>query len=403
MALHSLEGRLRLTGNALFVATLCSIMLLMLPVLGLFLPQEDMLANEKRKIAPFPPCASLGDWVSFPKSFEAYFADRFAYRQQLMRTHHRLLIKLFGRSPLHKVLISEDGWLFFQELQGNAIDLYHRNIKPFSEKEMQVIHEEMTRRQQWVESWGGKAIFMLVPSKETIYPEHLPSIFQRQANPMSRYDQWAEIVTNDPSLSHIDLRNALRVGKSQGLIYFRGDSHWNFDGAYIGYRELVNALRQWYPGTSLVARSEKAGPKTFQGDLARMLDVGDWFDEIDNAADSSPQNGTTTKCAKLAPSISGGLPIPEKCEPTVYECNNTNLPTAVLIRDSMANRWRPWLPDNFRRIVLMSNWRPAAEVVERERPDVVIFETVERSLEQYLSVHLVFDPIAKNNRFTWER
>jgi len=402
MTLHS-PALTRFQESVLFIAAIICLILFMLPGLGLFCHQSDILANENRKISPFPPHATMADWMGFPQAFEAYFADRFAFRQPLTRVHHQILVRLFHRSPSSQVLIADNGWLFLQGPQGNAIvDLYHRNIKPFSEKEISIMHDEMTRRRQWVESWGGKAIFVLVPEKEAIYPERLPDIFQKQANPGSRYDQWTEIFAKDPSLAYIDLRPALLGGKSQGLLYFLGDSHWNSDGAYIGYSALVNSLQQWFPAVSLVARGEKFEGQSFQGGLARMLAVGNRFDEINPANYINPLDGTLMKCARSVPSISDGVLIPKKSEPIVYECNNTNLPSAVLIRDSMANQWLQWLPDNFRRFVVMYNWCPAAKVIEQERPDVVIFENAGRNLDQFLSVHLEFDSVSNRSHFTWE-
>jgi len=389
--------------TVLFGAALCCLVLLMLPSFGLVRPRGEVLANESRRMAPFPSLATRDDWNTFPEALEAYFADRFAFRQALTTVHHRLLVKLFHRSPSPKVLLADDGWLFLQGPQGNAIDLYYRNVKPFTAQEIKGIHEEMTRRRKWVESWGGKALFVMIPEKESIYPEHLPSIFQRPANPETRYDQWQEIVARDPALSHLDLRPTLRDGKGQGLLYFRGDSHWNSDGAYIGYRELVTSLRKWFPMVSSVAEPKKTSPKPYQGDLARMLAVGDWFDEIDLSGHSDAQDGTAPQCAKAVSASTGGVPMPEKSEPVVYECANPALPTAVLIRDSMADHWLPWLPDNFRRLVVMFNWFPAARVIEQERPDVVIFENVERTIEQYLHVTLEIDPVTKRPTFPWER
>jgi len=49
-------------------------------------------------------------------------------------------------------------------------------------------------------------------------------------------------------------------------------------------------------------------------------------------------------------------------------------------RDSMAIPLIPLLSENFRRIVYVSSRRLDPALVEREKPDVVIEELVERSL-----------------------
>ena len=336
----------------LFVTTLSCLALLLGLSYGLLPPQGDVLANENRRVAPFPSLSSVKDWQGFPQAFETYFADRLAFRQTLTTAHHQVLIKLFHASPTRKVLLGQDGWLFLQGPGGNAVDLFHRNIKPFSGQEIQDVRAELVRRRDWVASWGGRALFVLIPNKETIYPEHLPELYQRQANSGSRYAQWETIFSKENSLDRIDLKPALLIAKQQGQVYFRSDSHWNADGAYVGYRELVKGLRLWFPKISQVERRQKAAPKTYQGDLARLLAVGNWFDELDLSCSSTLQEAPRLQCAKPVDPISEGRLIPKKSNPLVFECGNAELPTAVLVRDSMSIPWLAWLPDNFRRLFL---------------------------------------------------
>lgn len=386
----------------LFVASLFSFSLLALPSLISLrqLPGDDITIHEQRRLHPFPTLGTSSDWLNFPKAFENYFGDRFGGRQTLTSVYRHLMIKWFGRSPVKKVLMADKGWLFLTGETGDAIDLYHRNVKPFSAEELTTIHEEIASRSEWVASWGGKSLFVLVPNKETIYPEQLPPLYQQQANPQSRYDQWSEIFANDPSLSNIDLRPILTAAKQKGLVYYRSDSHWNLDGAYIGYQAMGNVLQYWFPSVVPVDRpAATTGGDAFRGDLAKMLAVGDWFDEPDQDDYLNVQDDSLRKCAKSVSLPAGGLDVSEKSALSVFECNNPKLPTAVLVRDSMANRWLPLLPDNFRRLVVMYNWYPDAEVIAREKPDVVIFENVERSLHQYLLVRLTYDPVRKQARF----
>ena len=377
----------------LFGTALLGILLLALPALGLLQNRDTVSVKEKRRLNPFPKLDTAGDWVAFPQAFEAYFADRFKYRQPLTHFHHRLTINAFDRSPTPKVLISDNGWLFLNGDKGDFVDVYHRNIKPLTGAEISTIHDEMSKRRDWIANWGGKTLFLVVPNKDTIYPERLPRWLQQPVKPGSRFDQWSGIFDQDPSLNHIDLRHALFAAKRRQIIYFRSDSHWNFDGAYVGYLELAHALQRWFPDIAPSTKPVNPAAKGYRGDLAQMLSIDGRFDEQDQAGygDMATRTETTLKCARPAPPVSGGIAIPEKSEPLVFECNNPRLPSAVVIRDSMAIGWIPLLPDNFRRVVFMFNWFPAADVIEREKPDVVIFENVERTLDQFLYVKLGFD------------
>ena len=63
-----------------------------------------------------------------------------------------------------------------------------------------------------------------------------------------------------------------------------------------------------------------------------------------------------------------------------YACDRPGLPRAVVLRDSMAIPLIPLLSENFSRVVYVSSRQLDRALIEREKPDVVIEELVERSL-----------------------
>ena len=63
-----------------------------------------------------------------------------------------------------------------------------------------------------------------------------------------------------------------------------------------------------------------------------------------------------------------------------YACDRPGLPRAVILRDSMAIPLIPLLSENFSRVVYVSSRKLDRALIEREKPDIVIEELVERSL-----------------------
>jgi hypothetical protein len=61
-------------------------------------------------------------------------------------------------------------------------------------------------------------------------------------------------------------------------------------------------------------------------------------------------------------------------------CNRPGLPRAVILRDSMAVPLIPLLSENFSRVLYVENRKLERSLIEREKPDIVIEELVERSL-----------------------
>jgi hypothetical protein len=64
----------------------------------------------------------------------------------------------------------------------------------------------------------------------------------------------------------------------------------------------------------------------------------------------------------------------------LYEHPEGQLPRAVMFRDSYASWLIPLLSENFSRILFSWQYTFDSEIVEREHPDVVIQEMVERVL-----------------------
>ena len=64
----------------------------------------------------------------------------------------------------------------------------------------------------------------------------------------------------------------------------------------------------------------------------------------------------------------------------VFEQEDTRLPRAVMFRDSFAIWLTPLLSENFSHIRYSWQYTFDREIIERERPDIVIQEMVERVL-----------------------
>ena len=46
----------------------------------------------------------------------------------------------------------------------------------------------------------------------------------------------------------IDLTEPLQLVKSNELLYYKTDSHWNSRGSYFAYRAIIDKVRLWHPG-----------------------------------------------------------------------------------------------------------------------------------------------------------
>jgi hypothetical protein len=334
-----------------------------------------MTRFEKRAMAPWPAFALA---PSFPPAFERAFADRFGGRDSLIHAHHASLLGIFGVSGLATVLPGRDGWLYWLGEDGLSLDRHYRGTASFPQAYIDGSVTELLRRRQWLADHGIAYVVAVVPEKFTIYPEYLPAWVGGAAEP-SPFDRTVAALHEHPELAFIDLRPALRAAKARERVYYRTDSHWNYNGATVGYdaimREVARALPPGrLPGVVPAPQPPYvAGKDYYSGDLVTMLGLARWIREDDVAPLGKVLADAERRCARrVEPDPAPGTEL--------YVCARAGLPRAVVLRDSMFNPLIPIFAENFARVLFVSSRRLDTSLIEREKPDVVIEELVERSL-----------------------
>ena len=361
---------------------------LVLPLAGAFAKRDlARTAFENRPTAPWPAApADAPALRGWPAAVEAAFADRFGGRDRLIALHHAAKAGVFGVSPVDKVLIGRDGWLYFLGEDGRAIDRDWRGVHAYDVDEPRRVAAEFRRRHDWLAQRGIGYVVVVVPDKATIYPEHLPS-WVRQVDPVTRLDRLYAALSAHPEIAVLDLRPALRAAKAQQRVYFKTDSHWNYAGAAVGYGVLMQALRARRPELPFVPPERPPyvpGEDVYSGDLAQMLGLPRRFAEDDVAPLGKVLANAPARCAQR---LDAPPPDAPETGSETYACARPGL-RALVLRDSMGIALVPPLVENFARTLVLSTRRLDPALVADERPDVVIEELVERALHAPLAFPL---------------
>ena len=336
---------------------------------------RTMTQFENRPTAPWPAPELARQ---FPPAFERAFGDRFGGRDLLIRLHHASLVKLFGVSGMASVLPGRNGWFYWLGEDTRSLDRYYRGVAPFSQREVDATVAELIRRRAWLAARGIAYVVTVAPEKFTIYPEYLPVWAAKSGQP-TPYDRIAAALRADGRVAFIDLRPALLAAKVRGQIYYRTDSHWNYDGAVVGYEAIMRAVERELPPGRLATVAPPwrppyvPGVDVFTGDLGILLGLKGWIREDGIPPPSQRATDPAGRCAKR---------VDDRKSPgfEVYACDRPGLPRALLYRDSMADALIPMLAENFSRLVVVAERRLDPALIERERPDVLIEELVERML-----------------------
>jgi alginate O-acetyltransferase complex protein AlgJ len=359
-----------IVASALFVAAIATM------GLSAFRPPRQVaLGAENRTMSPWPKPALTR---AFAAAFERAFADRFGGRDALLRLHNRTLVRAFGVSPAPHVMIGRDGWLFFLGEEGTSFDRYYRGTPAMTDTELHSVLAELERRNRFLASHRIAYVVTIAPDKATIYPEHLPrwATTPAQRTPLERL---TEAIRANGTLRYVDLRAPLAAAKAGERVYYATDSHWNFLGASVAYREIMSAV-----SAALVAKAVTPAPVAlppyvpgvdiYRGDLARMTGDAGHFAEPDYAPLGKILAAPQSRCGKR---LDAGDDVGFEW----YACSSRpGLPRAVVYRDSMAIPLIPMLSENFSRVAYVSSQRLDPAFVLRERPDVVVEEMVERAM-----------------------
>ncbi|MBF0319826.1 MAG: hypothetical protein HQL01_08500 [Nitrospirae bacterium] len=340
----------------------------------LFLITYKVKITEQRTLAT-KPRLNFETLPTFPEEYTKYYDDNFGFRDMLIRWNHKFKVKYLNTSPMQdQVVFGPGGWLYL--CAQKVLDDY-RGIKPFTGIELANIRHTLRERQRWLAERGMKYYVVIAPNKETIYPEHLPD-YIKKAGAKTRADQLIEFIGDNSTI--IDLRPTMLKAKSTGLLYHKTDTHWNYYGAYWAYRKIMETLKEDYPALDAMDIPEfTLHPKGLKGgDLYRLLSLADLFTDTDMVfVPIKPVRSVLGKPGNYAnPCWDPNTPI------VVKEVDDKSLPKVVIFRDSFFIALLNFFAEHFQRSVFLWTMTFDKDIIEKERPDIVITEIVERDIDR---------------------
>ena len=346
---------------------------LWLPTLDTFLhfdhsriPGENRLPAEFPKIKP-----GSGGLKGFFTGLEDYFNDHFGFRKLLIWSYRGCTFHIFHDEKGHEAVIAgNEGWLYFNE---NQMVEHYRGTLLFTPDQLQDWKALLEHYRDSLAQRGIKFLFVVVPDKQSIYPEYLPS-WMNKVSPETKLDQFFAYMKTHSTVDALDVRQTLLEGRAMGPMYLKTDTHWNQLGAFLAYQKLVEELAvQHLPKARPMPLDafERTNMPAPPGDLTAMAGV----DSMEsNAVFFRPKPPAQPLNAIPQPNISG----------TPYATRNPNAwGTAIVYGDSFVNNWVPFLGYNFGQVYYCKNNFLASNfldtnLLEQQRPAVVIIEVVER-------------------------
>ncbi|WP_169728876.1 alginate O-acetyltransferase AlgX-related protein [Desulfatirhabdium butyrativorans] len=347
-----------------------------LVVMGV-MPVKTVSQNENRNLAEFPKLQA-NRLNAYFRGIESYWNDHIGFRDALTFIYNYILWAGFDQSGFSWVTVGKSGWFFFGGDQSNEDVLGKVVLRDADLKQWAGV---IQAKKDWFDRQNIRYVFVLAPNKQSVYPEYLPDWMRRHAVSVRRIDRLVEVLRKHTDVEIIDLRDALLREKDREPVFFRTDSHWNWQGAYAAYRQVIDRLHDWFPDMEPLPKSRMTEiVRDFRhGDLRMGLDGVIWEKERVwlPAEPCSKWNGTAF-------------------DRYLYEKRcGTGRTRAIVLRDSYMDFVEPYLSEHFGDVVyIWKRWaedsgtehRLYKEWIEKMRPDLVIEERVERLVGQIPAV-----------------
>lgn len=331
-----------------------------------FLPDKGNLEN--RTLAAQPEL-TMRNFFSYPDLYSAYAKDNFSFRNYLFYLHSLYMVSIFHESPMPEdALLGKNGW-FFDNEQGDIAD--YRRISRISHEELAQISKSMYEKKKWLDDRGIKFYIIIPPNKHNVYPEFLPNgFFETEGIGENRLKVYKQHLEKYNGISIVDPTDALMAAKKKRDVYYKTDTHWNLYGGFIAYRELMKQMCKDFPFLSPAQESDFniTSFYTTEGDLAKVVGLN----EVIKRQEIMLSFKDTSK----------HLTMPTASEIVInYEHNKTidgSHLKLVMLRDSYSNYLIPFINLHFEKAKYLWSYDFPDKIIEEEKPDVVIFESLQR-------------------------
>ena len=296
--------------------------------------------------------------------YESWFSDRFGLRTQLVTAYGELTGKLFHVSAEKDVVIGKDGWLYFTPTIPDATC-----VRTLNDAEIRHCVYNLNMMRDYAAQHGTAFVFAAAPNKASIYPDYLPARYLK-AGDRNNLDALNEAL-RQTDLTVCDWRSVLRNEAASGdrQLYHKLDTHWNGDGAMLGYQTLMQTLQLDDGGFAETERTETCD---WEGDLWGMLFPAKENPD-QNAVYAVPQTYRTVGRMRSIDDLS----IRTTCD------NGEG--SLIMIRDSFGRALIPLLAERFASCSFLRTNTVPMDMLESSPADYMVFELVERNLERLLT------------------
>lgn len=345
----------------------------------IFYDKFDHFNYESRKFSEKPKF-DLKSLDNYTKLYETYFNDYIPFRNDLVKLKNLMDLFVFRNFISDKALLGKNKWLFYKSV--NTIENYI-GIKKyyFSDTELEKIKNNLIHFRDELKKRNIDFMLMICPDKEFIYTNYMPTYIKRitEASPT---DEFVKYIKENTDIKIVYPKDELMKYKDKYQLYYPYEHHWNALGGYIAYSELMKLFN------INVKDLESLNILSFN---YKYRNSSSYYSQTANyVALSSLEYFKDAKIFVISNFISKKTNIMisnvMRWGQNYYYTNeySTNTNNIYIIRDSMTQELLDYIFPSFNEIsVIPYNTFNKFDIIDK-KPNIVVFETLERSFKDRL-------------------
>ena len=317
-------------------------------------------ANENEK--PFPKL----DFKNLSKSIkkiDKHYNNQFGLKSEMVNIFTGFKIDVLNEDPLpNRAITGKDGWYFLGNQYNELFNDGFGNFD-YTESELLQIKQYLQNLKEGLASRGVEFYIVVPPNKHRVYSENLPYQLHQKD---TRLEALNSYLKKEMDFNIIDLRDTLIANKKDHLLYYKTNTHWNDIGAFIGYQKTINVLDPSIPKISL-SDYTIASDTIKRGDITEMINL-------------KSNESTITLHKKISSQV--------KSIKSTYRFkrfkNYNRDKILVMYGDSFSTAWIPFFNESFGETIYLRGYNVDYNFIDHKKPDIVIFEVIERNLSSIL-------------------
>ena len=283
---------------------------------------------------------------------------------------------LFANIISDKVLLGKEKWLF-----DNRYTRYYNGKTKLTDFELEKAKNNLLHFREELKKQNIDFILMIAPKNESIYTEYYPYYIKRNLD-INIFDRFVEYMKKNTDIKIVDPKDELMKYKDKYQLYYPYEHHWNALGGYIAYSELMKLFNinvKNLESLDILSFNYKyKNSSAYYSQTARNVALSG-LEYFKDAKIFVISNFISKKTNIMISNVMGWTK-------NYYYTNeySTNTNNIYIIRDSMTQELLDYIFPSFNEIsVIPYNTFNKFDIIDK-KPNIVVFETLERSFKDRL-------------------